>query len=175
MGIKHTQRFTSRTSRVNNILHTCLVAIGIGLIAMMLGCISLYIFAIYVPQMQAQTLWQTNKSRWKVNGSSNYTLIVARGGGLAGTGQETVDVQNGMVIGQSEPQCVGIDHCYLSSVFVTKLTVEDLFHEAENCTGLLLSCSVEYDPIYGYPKSIRHLCFDCAVAWTQVVNLYLNP
>jgi hypothetical protein len=140
----------------------------------MLGFIGLFL-TIYIPQVQAQVMWQDNKSRWivnglMVNGLSNYTLVVKRGGGLAGGSQQTVVVKNGRLVGPSDNRCADID-CFSSTLFPTNLTVEDLFREAKDCTGFLLSCSAKYNPVYGYPEYIAHSCFDCFFAWTRVLAL----
>ncbi len=165
MGVNEPQRTTSAMDGVNKLLSSCTLVIGVGAIIIMLGCLAF----LGVPKVVAQYFWQTNHTRWLNNGSSNYSMIIEIGGGIVGEHQEIIDVQHGKVITH---QCA---RPCLSTSF-KNLPVDELFNEASGCDGFLLSCSVEYDAIYGYPKSIRYAtCIECFVALTHVLQLQINP
>jgi hypothetical protein len=165
MSINQPKRTIPATKGVNKLLNSCTLAIGVGLIIIMLSCLAF----IGVPKVVAQYFWQTNHARWVNTGSSNYAITVEIGGGMEGEHQEIIDVQHGKLISH---QCTR--PCF--STFFNNLPVDELFNEASDCTGFLLSCSVEYDALYGYPKSIRYAtCIECFVAWTHVLQLQINP
>lgn len=173
MGVQQVHPVRNRVKRT---LLGCLFILDFVLFMTLLSCGGLYLIGVYLPQTQAQALSQANKTLWTANGSSNYVLRVARGGGLAGQGEITVYVQNNNVLGQALTKCTGEDeHCFLSTLFHADLTLNDLFVEASECTGLGLSCSVKYEPTLGYPKTIDYPCYDCPFSWTRVLELRLNP
>ncbi len=161
-------------SRILNACLTCIASIFLLMGVVLVVCTVSYVLVVIVPDLQAQNRMQANKTTWLSKGPSSYLMTIKTGGGLDGEGQMTVYVKNGDV--HLLDAHGGIYYWMKSSFTPQDSTIDALFEEAAGCTpGIIFSCSVEYDPVLGYPQFINHECVDCTTAWTIVIELRLNP
>ncbi len=116
---------------------TCAI-VGVVLLGIpLLFC--LFIAAVPVIEYSA------NQFKWSQLGSRNYTITIendAYAGVCPNTGKWTVTVRDGRVLPGQEA--------------LEQYTVEGLFAQASRCilSSPFQSCSVQYDPNYGYPSQV---------------------
>jgi hypothetical protein len=172
MSIQHSADVVFAKFKQRLLLNTCLTTTVLALFLAVVFCIGIYIITIYIPHTRVKSEWLEYKQLWASNAPSNYTIIIARGGGMCGEMENTFYVRGNTVISQSAHTKQSL--CTLHGL-MEQTPIEYLFLTTSECMASLLRCSVTYNEKYGYPESIDQVCIECSWAWTKVIKLQFNP